>query len=223
MTAQPNINRAKAIAAMGLVGRDYAGFNVISPGFAKETYRVWKDDARRIHCSCSEFNEQVKSDAAFRCEHIWAVKFHLESAQRDASDPPVMPTPEPQNTTAPPFPSEPIAKSMADLVTPKQLVCIRVIASDKGINPTAVCREWLHCKPEELSRKAASAFIDRLKTGNLDEPQEHKEPYLTFVAYSKYAGRCKECGDTWEQGEAMYWNPRTKEVFCQNCGDELNQ
>lgn len=49
------------------------------------------------------------------------------------------------------------------------------------------------------------------------------EPYLIFIARSKYDGHCRECGATWQQGEKCYWNPRTREVFCEECGDELNE
>jgi hypothetical protein len=66
------------------------------------------------------------------------------------------------------FPSDPIAKTMADLVTPKQLVAIRAIANAQGVNAEAECLEVLKCRPEELSRRAASAFIDHLKSRTAD-------------------------------------------------------
>lgn len=307
-------NKAKAIASMGLVGRDFAGFNVTSPGFAKETFRVWKDEAGRAQCSCSEFNERIGQEPRFRCEHILAVKFHLAVAEpqidgetaaqqvsreiqserenqimlenqtkiADANNSHLVPfdqllkklsqsvSPEmvkqrvgwrdrqgrehevdyvewhtvadlldricpdwshqvnsikqigdlvavtasitirgvtrqgigtgsaydevgikkaehdalkraavkfgiarelyrreeeevEKKSAQPSFPREPIAKTMADLVTPKQLVAIRVIANSQGINAEGECQNLLNCKPEELSRKAASAFIDYLK------------------------------------------------------------
>jgi len=64
---------------------------------------------------------------------------------------------------APQFPRDPVAKTMADLVTPKQLVAIRAIANAQNVNAESECLEMLKCKPEELSRRAASAFIDHLK------------------------------------------------------------
>ena len=51
------VNRAKAIAAMGLVERDYEGFNVVSPGIKKETFRIWRDEEGRVRCTCAEFEE----------------------------------------------------------------------------------------------------------------------------------------------------------------------
>jgi hypothetical protein len=311
------INRAKAIAAMGLVGRDYEGFNVTSPGFRKETFRIWKDEEGHIKCSCAEFQERITSEPRFRCEHILAVKFHLETTEDEAGQTenadetpepvafvePMANQPEDDNqyklfedkmenrvipfdqllkrlsqsiqpemvkqrvgwrdrqgrehevdyvewhtvadlldricpdwshqvnsikqigdlvaVTAsitiqgvtrqgvgtgsaydetgikkaehdalkraavkfgiarelyrkeeevisekaeqPSFPREPMAKTMAELVTPRQLVAIRAISNSQKIDAEAECKELMQCKPEELSRKAASAFIDYLK------------------------------------------------------------
>jgi hypothetical protein len=64
-----------------------------------------------------------------------------------------------------------MAKTMTDLVTPRQLVAIRAIANSQGVNAEAECLELLKCRPEELSRRAASAFIDHLKS----KPQEQRE------------------------------------------------
>jgi hypothetical protein len=306
------VNRAKAIAAMGLVERDYEGFNVVSPGMKKETYRIFRDEQGRVRCSCAEFEGRASDEPRFRCEHILAVKFHLEPPDEAVSpvgasnDPPradyedehqlkSMPfvetlkelsqavSPElvkqrigwrdragrdhevdyvewhavadlldricpdwthevtgikqigdfvavtasitikgvtrqgvgtgsaydekgikkaehdalkraavkfgvarelyrkeeeaaPQRngtgaTAHAQFPSEPVAKTMADLVTPKQLVAIRAIANAQRINAEAECQALLGCRPEELSRRAASAFIDHLKS-KTDETAE---------------------------------------------------
>ncbi|HEX5736243.1 MAG TPA: Rad52/Rad22 family DNA repair protein [Blastocatellia bacterium] len=306
------VNRAKAIAAMGLVERDYEGFNVVSPGIKKETYRIFRDEQGRVRCNCAEFEGRATEEPRFRCEHILAVKFHLEPPDEavspiGASNDPAraededehqlisMPfvetlkelsqavSPElvkqrigwrdragrehevdyvewhavadlldricpdwmhqvtgikqigdfvavtasitirgvtrqgvgtgsaydekgikkaehdalkraavkfgvarelyrkeeeavPQRngngaTTHSQFPSEPVAKTMADLVTPKQLVAIRAIANAQRINAEAECQALLGCRPEELSRRAASAFIDHLKS-KTDETAE---------------------------------------------------
>jgi hypothetical protein len=290
------MNRAKAIAAMGMVERDYEGFNVVSPGIKKETFRVWRDEDSHVRCSCPEFQERIAADSRFRCEHILAVKFHLEppgeadddaNTEENAGRVIAMPfaetlkelaqavSPElvrqrigwrdsagrqhevdyvewhvvadlldricpdwshevtgikqigdyvavtasitirgvtrqgvgtgsaydekgikkaehdalkraavkfgiarelyrkeeeaaPQKNgaamnEAPQFPRDPVAKTMADLVTPKQLVAIRAIANAQNVNAESECLEMLKCKPEELSRRAASAFIDHLK------------------------------------------------------------
>ncbi|MGA9772275.1 MAG: hypothetical protein WBV94_24800 [Blastocatellia bacterium] len=62
------------------------------------------------------------------------------------------------------FPRDPVAKTMADLVTPRQLVAIHSISNSQGLNAETECLEALKCRPEELSRRAASAFIDHLKS-----------------------------------------------------------
>jgi len=306
------INRAKAIAAMGLVERDYEGFNVVSPGINKETFRIFRDEQGRVRCTCVEFEGRAGEEPRFRCEHILAVKFHLEPPDEaispvatsndparveDEDEPQLIPMPfvetlkelshavspelvkqrigwrdragrehevdyvewhavadlldricpdwmhqvtgikqigdfvavtasitikgvtrqgvgtgsaydekgikkaehdalkraavkfgvarelyrkeeeaAPQRngntaTARSQFPSEPIAKTMADLVTPKQLVAIRAIANAQRINAEAECQAMLNCRPEELSRRAASAFIDHLKSKS-DETAE---------------------------------------------------
>lgn len=313
------INRAKAIAAMGLVERDYDGFNVLSPGLIKETHRVWRNEESHILCNCSEFEDAVQREPRFRCEHILAVKFHLTPPDEDyLSDSEYMEqedrgmmtetvAPEVMNINVgaveyassgfagilsslsqaispnkvkhkigwkdrtgrdhevdyvewhtvadlldqicpewshqvshiqqigdlvavtasitirgvtrqgigtgsayeekgikkaehdalkraavkfgiardlyrkedemnasndnegngsdqKSFPSEPVAKTMADLVTPKQLVAIRAIAHAQRVNAEAECVKLMGCRPEELTRRAASAFIDHLKS-----------------------------------------------------------
>ncbi len=61
------------------------------------------------------------------------------------------------------FPRDPLAKSMADLVTPKQLGMIRALAREAGVDVEEECQNVLRCKTEELSKRAASSFIDHLK------------------------------------------------------------
>jgi hypothetical protein len=48
-------------------------------------------------------------------------------------------------------------------VTPRQLVAIRAIANSVGIEAEAECQRLLKCDIKEISRRAASAFIDHLK------------------------------------------------------------
>ncbi|MEA2173371.1 MAG: hypothetical protein QOD00_963 [Blastocatellia bacterium] len=61
------------------------------------------------------------------------------------------------------FPRDPLAKSMADLVTPKQLGMIRALAREAGVEVEEECQNVLRCKTDELSKRAASSFIDHLK------------------------------------------------------------
>lgn len=62
------------------------------------------------------------------------------------------------------FPREPLAKSMADLVTPKQLGMIRALAREAGVDMDEECQTVMRCRTEELSKRAASSLIDHLKS-----------------------------------------------------------
>jgi hypothetical protein len=61
------------------------------------------------------------------------------------------------------FPRDPLAKSMSDLVTPKQLGMIRALAREANVDVEEECQQTLRCRTEELSKRAASSFIDHLK------------------------------------------------------------
>jgi hypothetical protein len=70
------------------------------------------------------------------------------------------------------FPRDPLAKSMSDLVTPKQLGMIRALAREAGVDVEEECQQTLRCRTEELSKKAASSFIDHLKNLQGGEQQQ---------------------------------------------------
>ena len=61
------------------------------------------------------------------------------------------------------FPANPVAKSLSDLVTAKQLGMIRAIAREIGIDADEECSKVLKCRTDELSIKAASSFIQYLQ------------------------------------------------------------
>lgn len=63
----------------------------------------------------------------------------------------------------PKFPSDPVAKTLAEMVTTKQLGMIRAVAREAAIDADKECLEVLSCKISELSRRAASSFIDHLR------------------------------------------------------------
>lgn len=63
------------------------------------------------------------------------------------------------------FPSNPVAKSLSDLVTAKQLGMIRALARENRIDADEECQAVMSCRTDELSRKAASSFIQHLQTG----------------------------------------------------------
>ncbi len=60
------------------------------------------------------------------------------------------------------FPPEPIAANLSDLVTAKQLGMIRAIGREIDVDPEEECRQLLNCSTAELSKRAASSFIDHL-------------------------------------------------------------
>lgn len=58
---------------------------------------------------------------------------------------------------------DPRAKSQADMVTPKQLGMIRALAREAGVDPDEECRRVKMIPTDDLSKRAASSFIDHLK------------------------------------------------------------
>jgi hypothetical protein len=63
----------------------------------------------------------------------------------------------------PEFPADPVALTLADMVTTKQLGMIRAVAREAAIDADKECLEILNCRISELSRRAASALIDHLR------------------------------------------------------------
>lgn len=61
------------------------------------------------------------------------------------------------------FPSNPVAKSLSDLVTAKQLGMIRAIAREIGIDADEEANKAMQCRTDELSKRAASSFIKHLQ------------------------------------------------------------
>jgi len=63
-------------------------------------------------------------------------------------------------STAPP--RDPIAKTLSDLISPKQLALINRLAKTLKLDPEVACQEMYQAKLNEISRRAASALIERL-------------------------------------------------------------
>jgi hypothetical protein len=74
-----------------------------------------------------------------------------------------VPAPNYANNSDEPFTGNPIAKSLSDLVTAKQLGMIRALARENNIDVEEECQGVMQCKPDELSKKAASSFIQHLQ------------------------------------------------------------
>lgn len=81
----------------------------------------------------------------------------------------------PPNPTTDGFPSNPIARSLSDLVTAKQLGMIRAISREINVDADTECQNVMQCKTDELSKKAASGLIQHLqdmqKNGEVAAPQ----------------------------------------------------
>jgi hypothetical protein len=61
------------------------------------------------------------------------------------------------------FPADPVAKTLAEMVTTKQLGMIRAVAREAAVDADKECLDILNCRVSELSRRAASALIDHLR------------------------------------------------------------
>ena len=61
------------------------------------------------------------------------------------------------------FPADPVAANLLDLVTAKQLGMIRAVSRETGVDADEECGSLIKCKTGELSKKAASAFIQHLQ------------------------------------------------------------
>lgn len=70
------------------------------------------------------------------------------------------------------LPTNPIAGSLSELLTTKQLGMIRAIGRELGIDPDDECNALMNCKTDELSRRAASSLIQHLqeKQRNFNAP-----------------------------------------------------
>ncbi|MBS1796409.1 MAG: SWIM zinc finger family protein [Acidobacteria bacterium] len=89
-------------------------------------------------------------------------KRESDAIERDGSVPP------PNDNGG--YPANPIARSLSDLVTAKQLGMIRAIAREIGVDPDVECNTVMQCKTDELSKKAASSLIQHLQ--DLQKSQE---------------------------------------------------
>lgn len=69
---------------------------------------------------------------------------------------------QPQNAVSSAL-ADPIAKSLSDMVTGKQLGMIRAIGRESNIDAARECMNLMHCRIEELSKRAASELIEHLQ------------------------------------------------------------
>ncbi len=104
--------------------------------------------------------KKAEHDALKRAAVKFGIARDLYKKEFDAIEHEELVTEIPQ---APQFPVEPVAMSIADLITTKQLSMIRALGREKGVDTDAECRTLMACKVAELSKRAASALIDHLQ------------------------------------------------------------
>ena len=74
------------------------------------------------------------------------------------------------------FPSEPIARSLGELVTAKQLGMIRAIARELNIDADEECHRVMNCSTDELTKRAASSLIQHLQDMQKNNDTSIKPP-----------------------------------------------
>ncbi|MFL6284443.1 MAG: Rad52/Rad22 family DNA repair protein [Pyrinomonadaceae bacterium] len=102
--------------------------------------------------------KKAEHDALKRAAIKFGIARELYQREGDGQD-----SPPPGAPRQGDFPTDPLAKSMADLVTPKQLGMIRALAREAGVDPDEESQSVMRARTEELSKRAASSLIDHLK------------------------------------------------------------
>ncbi|MEO8042868.1 MAG: Rad52/Rad22 family DNA repair protein [Acidobacteriota bacterium] len=74
------------------------------------------------------------------------------------------------------FPSDPVARSLGELVTAKQLGMIRAIARELNVDPDEECNSAMNCSTDELTKRAASSLIQHLQDRQLNNDSAIKPP-----------------------------------------------
>ncbi|HEX8706877.1 MAG TPA: Rad52/Rad22 family DNA repair protein [Pyrinomonadaceae bacterium] len=181
--------RAQGIAAMGLVTREGDRFRVATPSLRGRTasYEVWRDDAGKVRCSCLEYEEHAAEEAAFRCEHILAVKHSLLAKNSEAV-----------TKAQPEKPAQASAEAGAVAATPNT----NANASEKRETAPAVKAEAQAARSEREQDEAQEAEPVELteRVSNLRplakhteiEEQEMKRQEKTAIATAPQADEARE-------------------------------
>ena len=74
------------------------------------------------------------------------------------------------------FPANPIARSLGELVTAKQLGMIRAIARELHIDADEECLKVMDCSTDELTKRAASSLIGHLQKMQRNSGSSAKPP-----------------------------------------------
>lgn len=108
--------------------------------------------------------KKAEHDALKRAAVKFGIARELYKREFDAIQDEAEPS---DNVRAEGFPADPVAISLADLVTAKQLGMIRALGRESGVDVEAECALVLRCGTAELSRRAASSFIDHLQKAQM--------------------------------------------------------
>lgn len=149
--AEDFANRASAMVAMGLVDYHFDGYQIENFGFGRGTSIVTVDAAGRLHCSTC--------DAL--CVHVEAVKLFIAKAL-PVKPPPPPPPPVVEDGEVLSIVNRYTAKTMRALITPKQLVAIRIVAQSMGMDARKLSHERYGCDYERLSIYWAGQFYQSL-------------------------------------------------------------
>lgn len=106
--------------------------------------------------------KKAEHDALKRAAVKFGIARDLYKKEFDAFDTDGAPAAAQQEADKAQFPSDPVAKSLSDMVTTKQLGMIRAICRENNLDPEEECLAVMKCKVNELSRRAASSLIDHL-------------------------------------------------------------
>jgi hypothetical protein len=101
--------------------------------------------------------KKAEHDALKRAAVKFGIARDLYKKEFDAFD-----NDEAKEVETPQFPSDPVAKTLSDMVTTKQLGMIRAICRENNFDPEEESMAVMKCKVNELSRRAASSLIDHL-------------------------------------------------------------
>lgn len=102
--------------------------------------------------------KKAEHDALKRAAVKFGIARELYKREFDSID---LDEPEQVKTTPPP--SDPVARSLGDMITAKQLGMIRAIGREANIDAARECMSLMHCRIEELSKRAASDLIEHLQ------------------------------------------------------------
>lgn len=103
---------------------------------------------------------------------------------------------------------------------PSERLCDAKLSDDKTcdapmckIHAFAVSPTEDHCR---LHARKARPPVPRTEA--------EKRTTITFIARSKFDGRCKVrgCGNRWEAGDPIYYDHVIKEAYCEDCGNQLS-